>query len=95
MPVYRDYIKPGLNTSRVTETSRYTRSHIKSPLIFDGVSMTNLVEIYEFKKLYDIQIISITELKMTDRAACKYNEPLALRLNTRLLNVVLEKSILV
>ena len=51
--------------------------------------MTNLVEIYEFEKLYDIQIISITELKMTDRAACKYNES-TLRLNTRLLNLVLE-----
>ena len=36
--------------------------------------MTNLVEINEFKKICDIQIISITELKMTDRAACKYNE---------------------
>ena len=48
--------------------------HINRPLKFDGVSMTNLVEINEFKKLCDIQIISITELKMTDRAACKYNE---------------------
>ena len=48
--------------------------HINKPLIFDGVSMTNLVEIHEFKKLSDIQIISITELKMTDRAARKYSE---------------------
>ena len=63
--------------------------HINRPLIFDGVNMTNLVEIHEFKKLSDIQIISITELKMTDRAACKYNES-TLRLNTRLLNLDLE-----
>ena len=63
--------------------------HINRPLIFDGVNMTNLVEIQEFKKLYNIQIISITEHKMTDRAACKYNES-TLRLNTRLLNLDLE-----
>ena len=54
--VSRSY-KPGMKYVSDNRDIPVYWDHINKPLIFDGVSMTNLVEIHEFKKLCDIQII--------------------------------------